>query len=665
MFRAFLIGAGLAAIFDAATAFRIAEINSLRLEYLQWSMFGTLSIACLIVIGMSVAFRLKPFASWGPRISDGQAFWAGLIMGLMPVVTVFFPILEVARIPMGGMNRYACLAIWLTPVAILLRLAPTAPAFARPGHKLQTPLTFLAPLILLVGFVIGMVQGQELPPRPQLPEAQPLSADLAGKPDLVLVSLDTLRADLQRGDVDLMPLLTELKMEGMWPKRCVSTSNQTVPGHIGLLAGLNQDQHLVNRNSEMTRMPEDVMLAHLLRKVGYRTAGVISNAMVSYFEDGFEAFDETRADYGDRYYFLRLVSGSTWFAKFYGIRRATVIVEDWINIAGEDTLPPGMSAYTTESAMSYLDELTVTDHPFFLFAHYMDPHSPYTAPKETADRFADPVNLPQAYSKMANDHRSMINRIRDDLMVEEKRADAKQAALHLRDLYDEELLYMDSQVRKLVDAIRAKGRPTLLIITSDHGEYFGEHNLIEHSRGLFVEVIDVPFVAVGLNGFDVPKGQIPELFSVIDVVPTMAAAAGIEISGVEGPPRTGVDLLSKDAAAELDGRIHFLGWNSTKRGLMGAAENGEWKVIGRFNAPVEPNGPPIMDMFLAYQSTTDPGEVKNVLEEAHPDLDPLWERLIEGGMAWQKLGFFDPDLQEGLTDTTKAVMEQLGYTDED
>lgn len=672
MFRAFLIGAGLAALFDAATAFRIAEIDTLHLEYMQWSMFGTLSIACLMGLGMKWLFGLRVFAGWQARLNQGQAFWAGLVMGLMPILTVFFPILETAGIPMGGMNRFACLFIWCLPILLLLRLAPTAPAFARPGAKLLTPLALLTPILTVVAVGIGVAKGQDPPPRPQLPGAEPLTTDLSGRPDLVLVSLDTLRSDLQRDQIDLMPFLTELKEEGMYPRRCVSTSNQTVPGHIGLLAGLDQDQHLVNRNSEMIWTPSETMFASKAKAIGYRTAAVISNAMVTEFPAGFEAFDETRADYGDRYYFKRIASGSTWFGKVYGNRRAGIFVEDWLNVAGEDTLPPGMSAYTTDSAIAYLNEFTLEDRPYFLFAHYMDPHSPYTPPSETADRFAKPTDLPEAYAKIGHNHSLLINQIRNDLETEVNREVALKAAAHLRDLYDEELLYMDMEVRRLVDAIRTKGRPTLLIITSDHGEYFGEHNLIEHSRGLFATVIDVPFVAVGLNGFDVPQGEVPELFSIIDVVPTMAEAAGVDLTpqdegveleeGKDQMVRRGIDLLAPDAAEKLKGRVHFLGWNSTKRGLMAAAEDGNWKVIGKYVPPETPNGYPEMQELWVYKTADDPGELQDLGAEVSAEVEHLWERVALGGRNWRDLGMFDPNRRTGLLDTSKALeLEALGY----
>jgi arylsulfatase A-like enzyme len=661
MFRAFFIGAGLAALLDATWAVRIAAVNGLRLEYFQWAMLGTLSVALVVGLGLRFVLGRPMFAGWNRRIQDGQAFWAGLVMGLMPLLSVYLPILEVRNIPMANLNRYVCFAIWMTPVLLVLRIAPKAPALLRQSSPLLTPLAAFFPILGLAAFGFGVIQGHQPPPRPQLPEAESVSQDLTGRPDLVLVSLDTLRNDLQRDGVDLMPLLTELKQEGMWPERAVSTGNQTVPGHIGMLSGLEQDQHLVNQNSEFRSTPAARMFAAKLLDHGYRTAGVISNAMVRSFGHGFEAFDDSRADYGDRFHFMRLASGSTWFAKVYGVRRATSMVEKWLKITGEDTLPPGMSAYTTDSALNYLDELKVDpNRPYHLFVHYMDPHSPYTPPTETAGRFAKEEDMPAGYRKILKDHRVMINHIRDDLQDDATRDQAKQAASHLRDLYDEEILYLDQEVRRLVDGIRQTGRPTLLIVTSDHGEYFGEHNLIEHSRDLYAEVMDVPFVMVGLNGFEVTQGEVPAVVSVVDVAPTFAAAAGVSLNRGTNDSLRGINLLAagNDKFAE---RIHLMGWNTRVHGLYVAADNGEWKVIAKIEPNADSNELPTVMPLEVYHKAIDPAELNNLIADQPEGLEPLWGRLEEAAGSWFARGIFDPARRTQISAEDAAVMEALGY----
>jgi arylsulfatase A-like enzyme len=665
MFRAFVAGAGLAALIDAVLALRVAAVNGLRLEYFQWAMFGTLSVAILVGFGLKLVLGHKRFASWQLRLADGQAFWAGVMMGLMPMISVYLPFLEVRKLPLFQLNRYVCLVIWMIPVLLVLRIAPKAPRFVRPQYR-RSNVAFLLPIIIAVlSFGYGVSVGPKLKPRPDLPVGAALENDLSGRPDLVLVSLDTLRSDIQRGAVELLPYFSELKKEGWWPERCLSTSNQTVPGHIGLLAGLNQDQHIVNQNSEMPAIRKDRLFALQLKGHGYRTAAVISNAMVNDFYAGFEAFDNSRADYGDRFHFMRLASGSTWFSKVYGIRRCTSMVEKWLGITGSETLPPGMSAYTTDSALQYLEQLAAApDRPFQLFVHYMDAHSPYSPPADTLERFSKAGDLPEAYRKVRNDNRTLINHIRTDLESEATRSQAMQAASHLRDLYDEEILYLDSQLRRLVEGVRSTGRPTLLIVTSDHGEYFGEHNLIEHSRELYSEVVDVPFVMLGLNGFEAPVGESAQVVSVIDVVPTMAAAAGVTLDRGTNESPDGVNLLDPSRDKRMDQRIHLMAWNSRAGGLIVAAQRNGNKAVGRINPNADIRELPFLERLEVYDLSKDPSESNNIIASSGDEVEDLWLRLEEAAGNWHAREIFNDEKRKSLSANTAALMGDLGYLDD-
>ncbi|MBC8404723.1 MAG: sulfatase-like hydrolase/transferase [Planctomycetes bacterium] len=665
MFRAFVSGAGLAALIDAVLALRVAAVKGLRLEYFQWAMFGTLSVAILVAIGLKLVLGRKRYSGWQLRLADGQAFWAGVMMGLMPMISVYLPFLEVRKLPLFQLNRYVCLVIWMIPVLLVLRIAPKAPRFVRPQYRRSNVVFLLPILVAVLSYGYGLSVGPKLKPRPELPAAAGLQTELAGRPDIVLVSLDTLRKDIQRGSIELLPLLGELKKTGWWSERCLSTSNQTVPGHIGMLAGLEQDQHIVNQNSELLATPDSLLFATQLKEHGYRTAGVISNAMVNGFSAGFEAFDNSRADYGERYHFMRLASGSTWFSKVYGVRRATSMVEKWLGLTGAETLPPGMSAYTTESALQYLNQLVkAPNRPFHLFVHYMDAHSPYSPPASTMERFSKASDLPEPYRKVRFDNRLLINRIRADLDSEQTRGQAKQAASHLRDLYDEEVLYLGEQLKRLVDGVQASGRPTLLIITSDHGEFFGEHNLMEHSRELYNEIVDVPFVMVGVNGFQVPTGESPNIVSLTDVVPTMAAAAGVGLNRGTNQSCRGLNLLDPANAEEMAHRIHLMAWNSNAHGLIAAAQRGQWKVIGRIVPNQDLNELPSLERMEVYNLDLDPKEANNVIADSGSEVDDLWQRLEDAGGSWHSQDAFDSSKRQDLAAQDRDLMHHLGYADE-
>ena len=95
--------------------------------------------------------------------------------------------------------------------------------------------------------------------------------------------------------------------------------------------------------------------------------------------------------------------------------------------------------------------------PFFAWVHLYDPHSPYEPPEPYRSQFA-------------------------------RRGPAG--------LYDGEIAYVDAMVGKLVEALRARKvlDDTLIVVTSDHGEHFGEHHMLEHKFSLYEPLLHVPLI---------------------------------------------------------------------------------------------------------------------------------------------------------------------------
>ena len=108
----------------------------------------------------------------------------------------------------------------------------------------------------------------------------------------------------------------------------------------------------------------------------------------------------------------------------------------------------------------------------------------------------------------------------------------------LRDLYDGEVRLADAQVADLVTSWHASGRSGIIVVTSDHGEYFGEHGLLEHGRTAWKEVVDVPLVMVapGL----LPAGRVVDApVQLHDVYPTL-----LELARLDDPAWTLADALA-------------------------------------------------------------------------------------------------------------------------
>ncbi len=184
-----------------------------------------------------------------------------------------------------------------------------------------------------------------------------------------------------------------------------------------------------------------------------------------------------------------------------------------------------------------------------------------------------------------------------------------------RDLYDEEIFYTDLWVQKLLDFVdkQSWGANTAIIISSDHGEAFGEHNLYRHAFELYDVLVHVPlmFVVPGAQAREVPAWR-----SQIDLVPTVYDLMGVpipeelpgkslvpEILGEDMPPRPVICDLPADS------------YNERRRAVI---ENG-WKVIA-FGNDVR---------FEVYNLLEDPTESKNLMRNKDPQALAMVARYKE------------------------------------
>src|SRR5262245_9765276 len=180
----------------------------------------------------------------------------------------------------------------------------------------------------------------------------------------------------------------------------------------------------------------------------------------------------------------------------------------WENRDGDDRAPT-----TVAHAAAWLrDEAT---EPFFLFSHTYQPHDPYFSPPE--------------YERM--------------LSAADGTAHPASAVPHGQELlkYDAAVRYTDTAVAPLLDAVRSgrRGSRTLLVITSDHGEGFGEHGGGErggvgHGAELYEEALRVPLIFSG-PGLVATGRRVPGLVGVVDVTPTILDLLGFPVpTGISG-----------------------------------------------------------------------------------------------------------------------------------
>jgi arylsulfatase A-like enzyme len=256
---------------------------------------------------------------------------------------------------------------------------------------------------------------------------------------------------------------------------------------------------------------EHVTLAEIARDHGYRTAGFSSNNVYMASEWGM--------DQGFQDYFCRRprtaavqLATARRLARRWSQRRAMY-----------EEMPYFTAPEMTRAAISWLERHG--DVPFFLFLNYMDVHSPNAAPGTQGLPFEDESLVLGAEKK----------EWLDDYLGGGKMTAAEQRSFVNE--YDRELVHLDHWIGVLLDHLERSGvgERTLIVLTSDHGEFLGEHHLIGHSKDLYAEVVDVPMIVWEPGA---APGRVPHPVQSLDVFPTILRYLGLPV-----PPETqGEDL---------------------------------------------------------------------------------------------------------------------------
>ena len=543
---------------------------------------------------------------------DRAALLLGL--GLVLVQEVAYLTLPAdLRYPVGG----GLLLLFVLAVLLWVRrsegaeVAPTLPSRLARGSALlllSMPLGLLAPGIAPS---LGAVPAEGTDTRP-VPEA--------GAPNLVLLVLDTLRADhlgCYGYERPTSPHLDALAAGGQIYLHAQSAATHTSASHATVCTGLLPSEHGVTSPLVGLRA-EAPTLAGALAEAGWNTAGVTSNFVVrrqSGFGRGFHYYDDTLVVPAG------LATAVNWISSDSGVGavlgRVPIFLRFGISKALGAVLREKVNMHagmTQERAALALDQLEAAERPYFLFVNYMDVHAPYDPPpaereaflRNDAGRFRSGLNT--------NVFQNMLQDLERRVLAGESHAEEIAA---LVDLYDGEIAHLDSQLPRLWERVfersRAHGRETLLVIVSDHGEMFAEHGRMTHAQELYEECLHVPLI---LAGSLVAPGRVEETVSTMDVPATLLAAAGLAPIGRSqdlraDPTRPAGHVLAEDGraltAAHFD-RIHAVALYAGRiKGVFGLDEEQQQFVhrssflLDQDPAERTPQGGEVLRAFLAWQ----------------------------------------------------------------
>lgn len=327
-------------------------------------------------------------------------------------------------------------------------------------------------------------------------------------PDIVLISLDTLRRDavgLYGPDTETAtPNLDAIAAESVVFDDAWAQVPFTLPSHMSIFTGLYPDVHGVER--KRSTLSEAIpTLPELLRGSGYHTIGVVTNLWMKGefgFARGFDSYE--RLPYG-------------------------LVYADRVN----------------RRAFELLDARGDDHRPLFLFLHYIDPHSDfYNVGQNALPYYAPPDDL--APLGIAPDSREFCdaeeNCATDFLLAADREGRQLDEATirRIAGLYAAGVAFLDREVGGLATGLRERGLwdDALVMITSDHGEEFREHGGFIHIQP-YVESLAVP-LAIKLPGGEGAGRRLPYTVETIDYLPTLLEAAGLS-----APPQVqGSSLLA-------------------------------------------------------------------------------------------------------------------------
>ena len=396
-------------------------------------------------------------------------------------------------------------------VAVLLVAAGVATqavrAAGRKPAQFRRMVLRTAPLLLLAVVVAGaVVRGKQLVREKRALAALPTAPP--STPNVLLIVLDTVRAmDLGLYGYD-RPTTTELRAwasRGVTYRRAFSVAPWTLPSHASMFTG-----RLVHEMSADWMVPLDDQwptLAETLARRGYATAGFSGNTDYVSAEvglaRGFAHFDDYSLTPG---LILRSAALGRAVGRNQLIRR----------IIGNDRLLGRKDA--PEISRAFLNWIQDREgRPWFAFLNYYDAHRPYQPPAPFDTMFASAETRPDP-------------RFRQD--EDPKHPWTTRDARNFIAAYDGAIAYLDAELGKLFAELERRGEfgRTLVIVTSDHGEEFGEHRLYDHGHSLYQPALHVPLL---LWWPGAPAGQvIEEAVSLRDIAATVAAAAGV---GTDSP----------------------------------------------------------------------------------------------------------------------------------
>ena len=373
------------------------------------------------------------------------------------------------------------------------------------------------------------------------------------RPDLILISIDCLRADhvgaygYTRGTT---PTLDALAKDGVVFEDAVSVSSWTLPTHMTMLTGVLPTHHGLRQSQK--KFPSVPYLPDLLAQRSYQSVGIVSSLLLTQtfgFDEGF-----------DRYHAL------------------------------VDVPAPGL----VDTA---LRELASSEQgSLFLFLHLFDAHWPYFPAEELIGRFGErPKDMSELLKKV----------------IDRKPPAGPEDVEGLKTLYDAEVFEIDRELGRFMDSLKAAGRyeEALIVVTADHGEGFYEHGFWQHSEVIYGEVSHIPLIVKWPGNS--PQGRVDQVVDQLHIFPTILEAAALPTPH----DRTGLAAVVSSGSSSGSALTEITWEGNERRGaaMKVAVRKGPMKYVATFEGDV--SDPEFVSRLVKeelYDLSADRGETNDL-----------------------------------------------------
>lgn len=351
------------------------------------------------------------------------------------------------------------------------------------------------------------------------------------RPNLVVMMADQLRYDAMgaHGNPDIItPNLDKLAGESCDFGRYFTNAPVCVPSRCTLLTGKYLHSHGIRENHTVLENGREIHLFRALKQVGYAISYSGKNHVL--MEDEFRNFDkvilEEQRNFSDiEQQCHDYQKGIEKQVGSYGYQCAR------FHEFGKEATSAWK--YTTHG-LEFMEELSRKEQPFCTFISLVEPHYPHVAPKEIWDLY-DPDRL-----KVPDVVEGELERKASRYKIKQQAQHAEQASLvekqnYLRAYYSLVTL-VDMQIGRVVEKLEALGirENTLLVVTSDHGDFNFQHNMYKKDLVLTDCLLHVPFILNWKKTIQ-PAFVREALVEQVDVLPTLLALLGQDCPrGVQG-----------------------------------------------------------------------------------------------------------------------------------